>query len=72
MEWVLGLKVEKPTKEIVHEEYVKEIENHPRPRKGMMRGLPAQERSVKTAWLGWILAIPDNEIKRHQTQFEVK
>jgi hypothetical protein len=72
LEWVLGLKDEKPTEEEVHAVYVQEIENHPRPQKGMMRGLPMQERSVKTAWLGWILGIPDDEIKNHQNQYEVK
>ena len=72
LEWTLGLKSEKPTEEEIHAEYIKQIKNRPRPQKGIMRGLPAQKRNVTTAWLGWILDIPDNEIMRHQKQYEVK
>jgi len=72
LEWTLGLKGEKPTEEEIRAEYIKEIENRPRPQKGLMRGLPMQKRNVITAWLGWILGIPDDEIMNHQKQFEVK
>lgn len=72
LEWTLGLTGEKPTEEELRAEYAKQISNRPRPQKGMLRGLPGQKRSVTTAWLGWILEIPDNEIMKHQKQYEVK
>ena len=72
LEWTLGLKGEKPNEEEIRTEYVKQIENRPRPQKGIMRGVPAQKRNVTTAWLGWILGIPDDEIMKHQKQYEVK
>ena len=72
LEWTLGLTGEKPTEEELRAEYVKQISNRPRPQKGMLRGLPTQKRNVTTAWLGWILEIPDDEIMKHQRQHEVK
>jgi hypothetical protein len=72
LEWVLGFVGEKPTEEDIYAAYSKEIENHPRPKKALMRNVPALERKVKTAWLGWVLDIPDDEIKRHQIQFQIK
>jgi len=72
LEWTLGLKGEKPTEEELRTEYVKQIMHRPRPQKGIMRGLPGQKRTVSTAWLGWILGIPDDEIMKHQKQYEVK
>jgi hypothetical protein len=71
LEWTLGLKGEKPTEEEIRTEYVRQIKIRPRPQKGLMRGLPGQKRTVTTAWLGWILGIPDNEIMKHQKQYEV-
>jgi hypothetical protein len=72
LEWVLGLKGEKPTEEELNNEYSRQIEHRPRPQKGIMRGMPGQKRAVTTAWLGWILGIPDQEIMKHQKQYEVK
>ena len=72
LEWTLCLKGEKPTEEEIRTEYVRQIKNRPRPQKGLMRGLPGQKRNVTTAWLGWILGIPDDEIMKHQKQYEVQ
>ena len=64
LQWVL---FEKPKEEEVFAEYIREIESRVKFEKGMRAGsIPFLERNLRTAWLGWILGIPDDEIKQHQ------
>ncbi len=64
LQWVL---FEKPTEEEIYAEYIHEIERRVKFEKGMRVGrIPFLERNLRTAWLGWILGIPDDEIKQHQ------
>ncbi|MFX1521726.1 MAG: hypothetical protein ACFFCD_17610 [Promethearchaeota archaeon] len=66
LQWVL---FEKPTEEEIYAEYIREIERRVKFEKGMRAGrIPFLERNLRTAWLGWILGIPDDEIKMHQTR----
>ena len=70
LQWVL---FETPPEEEIYSEYVREIESRVKFEKGMRAGrIPFLERNLRTAWLGWILGIPDDEIKRHQMRHEVK
>jgi hypothetical protein len=64
LQWVL---FERPSEEVIYAEYVLEIERRVKFEKGMRSGrMPFLERNLRTAWLGWILGIPDDEIKKHQ------
>ncbi len=69
LQWVIFAK---PTQEEIYSEYVREIENRVIFEKGMRAGrIPFLERNLRTAWLGWILGIPDEEIKQHQMRHSV-
>ena len=64
LQWVL---FDNPAEEEIFAEYIREIERRVKFEKGMRAGsIPFLERSLRTAWLGWILGIPDDEIKQHQ------
>jgi hypothetical protein len=69
LQWIL---FEKPTEEEIYAEYIREIEHRVKFEKGMRAGrIPFLERNLRTAWLGWILGIPDDEIKKHQRYHSV-
>jgi len=70
LQWVL---FGKPREEEIYSEYVREIESRVKFEKGMRAGrIPFLERNLRSAWLGWILGIPENEIKQHQMRHSVE
>ena len=69
LQWVIFAK---PSEDEIYSEYVREIESRVKFEKGMRAGrIPFLERNLRTAWLGWILGIPESEIKQHQMRHSV-